>query len=74
MYTGSFSFFFLHFLLNACEMGDVKALITHQMFGAKETIRARCSQEKEKKKEKENIGYSDYLTLCKTWTRFADFS
>lgn len=71
MYTGSFSFFFsffLHFLLNACEMGDVKALITHQMFGAKETIRARCSQ------EKENIGYSDYLTLCKTWTRFADFS
>lgn len=30
-------------------MGDVKALITHQMFGAKETIRARCSQEKEKK-------------------------
>lgn len=55
-------------------MGDVKALITHQMFGAKETIRAHCSQEKEKKKEKENIGYSDYLTLCKTWTRFADFS
>lgn len=30
-------------------MGDVKALITHQMFGAKETIRARCSQEKETK-------------------------
>lgn len=60
MYTGSFSFFFLHFLLNACEMGDVKALITHQMFGAKETIRARCSQEKEKKRKKKIL---DILTI-----------
>lgn len=46
-------------------MGDVKALITHQMFGAKEIIRMLLSgKRKKKKKEKENIGYSDYLTLC----------
>lgn len=64
MYTGSFSFFsfFLHFLLNACEMGDVKALITHQMFGAKETMRACCSQEKEKKKKRKKK-ILDILTI-----------
>lgn len=63
MYTGSFSFFFsffLHFLLNISHLTCIKALITHQMFGAKETIRARCSQEKEKKRKKKIL---DILTI-----------
>lgn len=37
MYTGRFSLFFSFYV---SEMGDVKALISHQMFGAKEILTA----------------------------------
>lgn len=45
-------------------MGDVKALITHQMFGAKEIIRECCFLEKEKKgKRKYRIFWLSNLVL-----------
>lgn len=54
MYTGRFSLF----CVCVSEMGDVKALISHQMFGAKE-IATVCGF-----LEKKSIGYFDYPTLC----------
>lgn len=65
MYTGEdFSLFFLH----VSEMGDVKALITHQMSEAK-------GKKKKKKKQSEafqkiKIQNTEYLTSC--WTESRD--
>lgn len=44
MYTRRFSLFFFY----ASEMGDVKALISHQMFGAEEIATVCGFLEKEK--------------------------